>query len=174
MYGDRRFAAMMMAKVNCVHLINHLGYNVLFQDVDLIWFKHPLDFFRQHDPSTPIGSFDMYFQDDGSHSTRYSPFAANSGFYYVRYNERTRYFITALLMHADIILKTGSHQQAMTAVLAEHTSLYGLKVKVFGRDDEEYGDLFPGGFHYHKRREYMQRMVKGEVQPYIFHMWYVQ
>lgn len=158
-------------QVTCVHLINHLGYNVLFQDVDLVWYKNPLEFFRQHDPKTRIGSFDVYFQDDGSHSTRYQPYAANSGFYYVRYNERTRYFLTALLMSGDVILKTSSHQQAMTAILAEHSSLYGLKVKVFGRDDDEYGALFPGGFHYHNRKDYMHALVRGEIEPYIFHMW---
>ena len=30
-YGDKRFVAMMSAKVLCVQLINMLGYNVLFQ-----------------------------------------------------------------------------------------------------------------------------------------------
>lgn len=159
-----------VGKVTCVHLINHLGYNLLFQDVDLVWYKNPLEFFN-HDPGSAIASFDVYFQDDGSHSTRYSPFAANSGFYFVRYNDRTRYFLTALLMSGDVILKSSSHQQAMTAVLAEHASLYGLKVKVFGRDDDDYGGHFPGGYHYHKRTDYMKRLVRGEEEPYIFHMW---
>jgi hypothetical protein len=38
-YGDATFAKMMLAKVICVHLILDLGYNVLFQDVDVLWFK---------------------------------------------------------------------------------------------------------------------------------------
>jgi hypothetical protein len=45
-YGDRSFAKMMMAKVFCVHLVNSLGYDVLFQDVDVIWFQNPLPYFQ--------------------------------------------------------------------------------------------------------------------------------
>lgn len=34
-YGDQAFTQMMYAKVVTVQLINRLGYDVLFQDVDL-------------------------------------------------------------------------------------------------------------------------------------------
>ena len=34
-----------------------LGYDLLFQDVDIIWYKHPLDYFK-----TDTG-FDIYFQE---------------------------------------------------------------------------------------------------------------
>lgn len=68
-YGDRYFTAMMLAKVVCVQLVSMLGYSFLFQDVDLVWFKHPLDYFK----NTKDG-FDIYFQDDGGHSLRYAPY----------------------------------------------------------------------------------------------------
>jgi len=58
-YGDRTFQHMMFSKVYCVHLINAMGYDVLFQDVDVIWYKDPLPFF--HQPES--GDFDFYFQD---------------------------------------------------------------------------------------------------------------
>lgn len=61
-----------------------LGYDILFQDVDIVWYKNPLDYF--HNQTSQI----TYFQDDGAHSLRYAPFSANSGFYYVRNNDRTR------------------------------------------------------------------------------------
>jgi len=79
---------MMFAKVVCVQLITLLGYDLLFQDVDVVWYKDPLPFF--HNNTSPISHFDIYFQDDGAHSLRYAPFSANSGFYYVRNNDRTR------------------------------------------------------------------------------------
>ena len=60
---------MMFAKVLCVQLINHLGYDVLFQDVDVIWYKNPLKFFQKR--KNEANSFDLYFQDDGSRSSRY-------------------------------------------------------------------------------------------------------
>ena len=42
MYGDKAFTQMMYAKVVTVQLINRMGYDVLFQDVDLVWYKNPL------------------------------------------------------------------------------------------------------------------------------------
>lgn len=108
-----------------------------------------------------------FFQDDGGHSVRYAPYSANSGFYYIRYSERTRHFLTSLLMAGDLILKTDSHQQALIALLNEHVSLYGLRAKVLSRDEEE----FPGGYQYHQRsKEYMSKFFNGTYKPYIFHM----
>jgi len=130
--------------------------------VDIVWYKNPVEFFE-----TQHLDFDMLFQDDGAHTVRYAPYSANSGFYYVRYNERTEYFFSALLLAGDLILKTDSHQQALIALLSEHTSLYGLTVKVFSRDEDD----FPGGFQYHQvTGKYMRRFFAGEAHPYIFHM----
>lgn len=138
---------------------------MLFQDVDIVWYKNPLEVF--HDKNSPIHFYDMYYQDDGSHSTRYAPFAPNSGFYFVRHNDKTRHMLTSLLMSGDVVLKTFSHQQAMTAVLAEHASLFGLRVKVFSRD----GDEFPGGYHFHRRGgAFLREMYEGKRHPYLFHM----
>jgi hypothetical protein len=61
-YADKTFMAMMMAKVFCVQMISMLGYDVLFQDVDVIWYRHPLEYF--HSPDNIAGDFDMYFQDE--------------------------------------------------------------------------------------------------------------
>lgn len=156
---------MMMAKVICVQLVSMLGFDFLFQDVDIVWYKNPLDYF--HDESLPAHGYDVFFQDDGGHSIRYAPYSANSGFYFVRHNDRTRHFLTSLLMAGDLILKTDSHQQALIATLNEHVSLYGLKAKVLARDLEE----FPGGYQFHQHsKKYMHAFFKGELKPYIFHM----
>ena len=58
-YGDKTFQHMMFSKVYCVHMINAMGYDVLFQDVDVIWYKDPLPFFQLPE----AGDFDFYFQD---------------------------------------------------------------------------------------------------------------
>jgi len=164
-YGDKKFTAMMMAKVMCVQMVNSLGYNILFQDVDIVWYKNPIPYFESE--SSKIENFDMMFQDDGGHSVRYAPYSANSGFYYVRHNPRTEHFFSALLTSGDVILETKSHQQALIALMSEHVSLFGLKVKVFSRDTEE----FPGGYHYHQpTQKYMRQFFDGKVDPYIFHM----
>ena len=75
-YGDRIFAKMMMAKVYCVHLANALGYNVVFQDVDVIWYRNPLEYFENPEN---VKEWDMMFQDDGARSDRYAPYSPNTG-----------------------------------------------------------------------------------------------
>eukprot|EP00979_Chaetoceros_neogracilis_P002960 scaffold493_cov258-Chaetoceros_neogracile.AAC.8 len=147
-YGDKAFVAMMFAK-----------------DVDVVWYKNPLEYF--HDPTNEFRDFDMYFQDDGAHTTRYAPLSANSGFYYVRNNQRTRYLFTSLLYNGDQILTSHSHQEALVQLMNEHSSLFGLRVKVLSRDMDE----FPGGWHYHRHsKDYMIKVVKEEITPIIFHM----
>jgi hypothetical protein len=74
-YGDRIFSRMMMAKVYCVHLVISCGYNVLFQDVDLVWYQDPLPYLE----SEELGEWDMMFQDDGARSDRYAPYSPNTG-----------------------------------------------------------------------------------------------
>lgn len=157
---------MMMAKVYCVHMVSSLKYNILFQDVDIVWYKDPIPFFE-----TQHLDFDLIFQDDGGHTVRYAPYSANSGFYYVRYNERTEYLFNSLLLAGDLIQKTDSHQQALIALLSEHNSLFGLKPKVLSRDEPD----FPGGYHYHQKTgKYMRELFAGKVHPYIFHMSWTQ
>ena len=161
-YGDRKFVAMMYAKVVCVQLVNMLGYDVLFQDVDIVWYKNPLDEF--HDTSSELADFDVLFQDDGARSLRYAPYSANSGFYYVRHNDRTRYLFTSLLYSSDLIASLHSHQQVLTAFITEHSSLFGTKVKTLN------GKAYPGGYHYHRDKKLMQNIVTGDYTPALFHM----
>jgi flagellar biosynthesis chaperone FliJ len=63
-YGDKVFTGMMFSKIYCVHLINYLGYDVLFQDVDIVWYKNPIDYFEN---SAISGNYDFYFQDGMFH-----------------------------------------------------------------------------------------------------------
>jgi len=179
-YADSTFQKMMAAKVYCVQMVSMLGHDILFQDVDVIWYKNPLEWF--HDANNPHYHFDMYFQDDGNHALFYAPYSANTGFYYVRNNPRTQFFFNALLMAGDLILSTSSHQIALIALLNEHTSLYGLRVKIWDRNKRE----FPGGFtfHNHKASGYMKELMatnnndhdhdthyaNGSDKTYIFHM----
>jgi hypothetical protein len=74
-YGDKVFSRMMLAKVYCVHLVLNSGFNVLFQDVDVVWFQNPVPYFE----SKEAEGWDMMFQDDGNRQERYAPYCANSG-----------------------------------------------------------------------------------------------
>ncbi|KAL7545786.1 hypothetical protein ACHAWF_009132 [Thalassiosira exigua] len=165
-YGDPIFASMMYAKVLCVLYVSLLGHDVLFQDVDIVWYKDPLTYF--HDKSNKaIQNFDIMFQHDGSSQPRYNPYSANSGFYYVRANKKTQYLFTSLLYHGAVIRKSKSHQQVLVQLLNEHSSLFGLKVKVFDKFET---DEFPGGFHFHQDWDTMHAIINGESNAYILHM----
>ena len=165
-YGDPVFASMMQAKIICVVYMTSLGYDVLFQDVDVIWYKDPLEYF--HDESnTEIQNFDIMFQHDGSSQMRYTPLSANSGLYYVRANKKSQYVFTSLLYHAAFVRKSKSHQQVLVQLLLEQSSLFGTKIKVF---DKNKTDMFPGGFHYHQNWDVMHDIVSGKSNAYLLHM----
>ena len=163
-YGDKRFTGMMLAKVYCVHLVSLLGYDLLFQDVDVVWYDNPLPYLKANTTT------DLIFQDDGAHSPRYAPYSPNSGFYFCRHNARTEFFWSTLARAGDEILMTGSHQSVLNTILADQASSRGLTVKILGRYDEQVGDLFPGGFHYHRRKDFMKKLMLGERKPFVFHM----
>lgn len=170
-YGDGAFTNMMLSKVICVHMASLLDVDLLFQDADVIWFKNPLtEYFQKKIVGTPLEKFDAYFQDDGSRSLRFAPYCANSGFYFFRSNSRTKYFMTSFLMQSDLVLRSFSHQSAMISILAEHSSLLGLTVKVL--DPFE----FPSGHIYHRKRgrgnygDFFKDFYQGKIDPYIFHM----
>jgi len=163
-YADKTFAKMMLAKVYCVQMISMLGYDLLFQDVDIVWHRNPLEYF--HDENSPHQNYDMYFQDDGNHALFYAPYSANTGFYYIRNNAKTQHFFNTFLMSGDLIYSTRSHQVPLVALLTEHASMYGIKVKIFARTEND----FPGGHAYHRRKDFMKDMIAGKEKPYIFHM----
>lgn len=64
------------------------------------------------------------------------------------------------------MFSTRSHQIPLVALLQEHASMYGLKVKIFSRDEDD----FPGGHAFHRRKDFMKNLIDGKVVPFIFHM----
>jgi hypothetical protein len=55
---------------------------MLFQDVDVVWFKPPLeyiDLFHTERLAKNQSIPDAYFSDDGQRTLRFTPFYANSG-----------------------------------------------------------------------------------------------
>jgi hypothetical protein len=185
-YGDDVYSEIMLTKVYCIHLISQLGYDLLFQDVDIVWYKNPLPFFYNDLPEKNFvaNEWDMVYQDDGARTLFFSPYSANTGFYFVRNNRKTQNFFNQLLMSGDAILQTGSHQNVLIVMLAEHASLHAMRTKTWSRMEEE----FPGGHAYHVRGDFMKKLVLSKnstegrgliesamdkedaVDPYIFHM----
>ena len=143
-----------------------LNHSTSYFCIHIVWFKDPLTYF--HDKSnTAIQEFDILFQHDGSAQPRYNPYSANSGFYYVRANKKTAYLFTSLLYHGAVIRKSKSHQQVLVQLLNEHSSMFGLKVKVFDKIET---DMFPGGFHYHQDWDTIHKIIDGTSNAYLLHM----
>lgn len=93
------------------------------------------------------------------------------GFYFVRNNSLTQYFFNELVKKGDLVALTKSHQAALAAQIAEFVSWKGLRVKVW----RKFGNtLFPGGAEYHQSKDYMKKMISGEIKPFIFHMSWTQ
>jgi hypothetical protein len=84
----------------------------------------------------------------------------------------------------DLILSTASHQSVLIVLLAEFSSMYGLKIKTWSRLKDE----FPGGHAYNQRPAFMKKLILSknstegsglikpvgndpeDVDPLIFHM----
>ena len=91
------------------------GRHALFQDADVVWLRDPIEyFFTQADDQV-----DCFFMDDGARSARYTPLYTNSGFYFIRNNMRTQFFMHRMLMAYDTVLAVRSHQHALIMLLSE-------------------------------------------------------
>lgn len=112
----------MWLKVVSVFLVNDMGYNVLFQDVDVVWYQEPFELFN----SPEYLSFDTLWMDDGARSERFSPFFGNTGFYYIRHNERTRLMMREILFSNHLIETHYSHQAVVSQIVAEQVTNSGL------------------------------------------------
>ena len=97
------------------------GRHALFQDADG-WLRDPIEyFFTQADDQV-----DCFFMDDGARSARYTPLYTNSGFYFIRNNMRTQFFMHRMLMAYDTVLAVRSHQHALIMLLlGEHMARHG-------------------------------------------------
>ena len=62
-FGDKTFDDMMHAKVFCIQLGILMGYDILFQDADMVWFQNPLPYFQNKSLS---GEYDIMIADDGN------------------------------------------------------------------------------------------------------------
>ena len=70
-YADDTFSRFMWLKVTSVYIAASSGFDVLFQDVDLVWMKDPISLLRNL-------ADDLLFMDDGTsmsypHSSSISP-----------------------------------------------------------------------------------------------------
>lgn len=81
------------------------------------------------------------FADDGSRWALQLPYAANTGFFYARNNERTRHLFRSWLFHLEILYAAFGDQPVMNTILPEESSLTGLRVKVLKIEEFPCGNI---------------------------------
>jgi len=172
-YLDRVFVDMMWYKAFSVYLILRRRINILFQDADMVWFKDPMAYFHAYAKTRKnLGGgrveIEAFFSDDGQRSMRYTPFFANSGFYYMKATERTEYFAWSIMAAFDSVQVLGSHQNVITTKLVDGLALSHPHIKLLSLFE------FPNGIMYHHDLAYMKRLADKEVEPYHFHMCWTQ
>jgi len=110
-FGDYIFHKVVFFKSAVVWDMLLMGFNVLFQDVDLVWKVNPIPFF--HAPQwRPLDAAFMY---DGGNKI-FSPIYANTGFFFLRQGEPT------LRLMEEVWLKASSSnsQQVRRAAAEPH------------------------------------------------------
>jgi hypothetical protein len=148
------------------HLASQLAHDFLFQDVDVAWYRNPLEYFAagpDHDNGTTI---DMFIQDDGSRGIFYGPRSSNAGFYFARNNEVTREFFHSYLLAGDHVVAHRNDQIVFNILLNEHASMYGMRVYTMSRLDDD----FPTGSAFYHRSDLVEDLFAGKVKPYVFHV----
>ena len=112
-FGDETFIQLMFPKTAIVRDVLSLGYDVLFQDVDVVWRKDPTEFLF----APGRRRFDAQFMYDGPNPA-YAPWHANTGFFFLRNTEASRRFWEAVYDRFDQIVHYRSQQRVINSVLA--------------------------------------------------------
>ncbi len=110
----------------------------------------------------------MVFAEDGCRAQSHQPYSANSGFFFVRNNEYTRYFFSTLVRMGDSILDVDD-QHVVNTMIREFASSKGLRSKVIPLGSS---NPFPGGVEFHHRPAWdiFRQMFNHDIYPYTLHM----
>lgn len=94
-------------KILVPKLILELGVNILFQDVDLIWFKDPFLLFREKGYS----DYDFVIQHVGRNRPMFGPFYGNSGLFFMKGNAHVQACWDRVFFDLDKIHSWSGSQQ---------------------------------------------------------------
>lgn len=127
-YGDRAFGIMMMLKQFSVQVALWAGWDVVFQDVDVTWVANPI-------PDLVKGAqyHHAQFQDDGGRGAVFFPYAANSGFFYLR-NDR---LIRTFWDHVTVMMpgNPGGNQIVVNQLLELYSRRFEMNVRILTREE---------------------------------------
>jgi len=132
-FGDQDFRKLMFQKTAIVQDVLELGYDVLFQDVDMIWRKDPLEFLL----TEANQDFDARFMFDGRNPW-HAPLFANTGFFLLKNHPVTRKFWSKVLASYAEMARCGSQQAVVNLILGEDE----LQIDILPEEHFANGHLF--------------------------------
>jgi hypothetical protein len=132
-FGDRDFRRLMFQKTAVVQDVLELGFDVLFQDVDMIWRKDPLEYLL----TAASPDFDTHFMFDGRNRWHGPPFA-NTGFFLLRNRPITRKFWAKVLASYAEMAICGSQQKVVNSIIREDQ----VRVDILPEEQFANGHLF--------------------------------
>lgn len=112
-YGDSDFRTCMFMKNAVIQDMMELGFDLLFQDIDMVWLNDPIPYLEQ---LTELNKYDFLFMYDGK-NLRFQPLYYNSGFCYIRNNDFSRYTWQVIFDHYDMVWRYGSQQIPVNIVI---------------------------------------------------------
>ena len=112
-FGDMKFRRVLFAKLAVTKDMLDLGYDILRQDVDVVWSCDPRDeIIRLADRD----SLDMLFMFDGP-NVLYEPLHYNTGFVFIRSNPFTRHAWNVVFSNYSQIFDDGGEQRVVNEVI---------------------------------------------------------
>lgn len=173
-YGDPEFVKHMFYQNAVIRDVLSLGYDILFQDVDVVWRRNPLDYFRNEERPR----FDIELMYDGS-NFRFEPLCANSGFIHLWNTACTRHLWDLVYRGYDKVLYYRSQQQPLNIILARLCHR-GLRLNILPEG------LFANGHLFHVDRGHVPeeayvvhcswtRNLEHKIEKYKIHdLWFLE
>jgi hypothetical protein len=135
-FVDTRFASVMLYKHVVIHDALQVLPALLFQDVDLLWFRDPIP-----DLSRTADGIDLQFMYDGPNPI-HRPLYANAGFIFITSNDATRSVFETAVRNSASVLCTGSMQGPLNRIVAHFAAHNLVRVAVLPEDRYLNGHLF--------------------------------
>jgi hypothetical protein len=137
-YGDDDFRICMFMKNAVVKDVLDLGFEILFQDIDMVWYKNPLPFLEMQGR---VNQYDFQFMFDGFNA-RFQPLYYNSGFFYIRNNEFSRKTWEVVFSNFDKVWQYGSQQIPVNIVMNTYRER-GLRTHLLDKELFFNGHMVP-------------------------------
>jgi hypothetical protein len=157
-FGSELYKKFYWWKLVIPWVVLECNFNVLFHDVDIVWYKDPYELML----SNEMAEFDTVWMDDSSRRGGYLPFGANAGCYFMRFNPQTVHFQRRVTWALEDTVDWDD-QITNNHYLGENHASFELSVKMLP------WQVFPSGVQLFNT-ERMASLDNGKWKPVLFHM----